>query len=95
METDNDGKYRWTYALDMVSNPTIFLTVFKIFFYIMLAAAKQESYTDFQRVRRVVARPRLHLIKVNERLEKNQVYVPREDFDFVLDFIRSHCPNLK
>ena len=37
METDNDGKYRWIYALDMVSNPTIFLTVFKIFFYIILA----------------------------------------------------------
>lgn len=38
METDTqnrvqrcaDGKYRWTYALDMVSNPTIFLTVFKL-----------------------------------------------------------------
>ena len=30
METDNDGKYRWIYALDMVSNPTIFLTVFKL-----------------------------------------------------------------
>ena len=25
-----DGKYRWIYALDMVSNRTIFLTVFKL-----------------------------------------------------------------
>ena len=32
-----DGKSSWIYALDMVSNPTIFLTVFKIFFYIILA----------------------------------------------------------
>lgn len=39
METDNDGKYRWIYALDLVSNPTIFLTVFKIFFYIILAGS--------------------------------------------------------
>ena len=38
METDtqnrvqrcDDRKYRWIYALDMVSNPTIFLTVFKL-----------------------------------------------------------------
>ena len=31
-----DGKYRWKYEMNMLTNPTIFLTVFKIFFYIIL-----------------------------------------------------------
>ena len=32
----SDGKYRWLYEMNMVTNPTIFLTVFKIFFWIIL-----------------------------------------------------------
>ena len=31
-----DGKYRWVYEMNMLTNPVIFLTVFKIFFYIVL-----------------------------------------------------------
>ena len=31
----NDGKYRWVYEMNMITNPTIFLTVYKIFFYII------------------------------------------------------------
>ena len=31
-----DGKYRWKYELNMITNPIIFITVFKIFFYIIL-----------------------------------------------------------
>ena len=31
-----DGKYRWVYELHLIKNPTIFLTVFKIFAYIIL-----------------------------------------------------------
>ena len=26
-----DGKYRWVYEMSMLKNPTIFLTVFKVF----------------------------------------------------------------
>ena len=186
-----DGKYRWVYELNMLTNPTIFWTVlkilggiwvvlyvfmlslgdfssfwdaFRIFAYIMagivalslmgylvvvamyrgkyvvlfemdekevshiqmprqyqkaqvlgaitalagmasgkpstagagiLAATRNSSTSVFANVRKVKARRKLHLIKVNQLLNKNQVYVPDEDFDFVYDFIKSRCPNAK
>lgn len=58
----------------------------------MLAASRTTFTSDFPNVRRIKPRRALKLIKVNKLLERNQVYVPREDFDFVLDFIRRHCP---
>ena len=189
----DDGKYRWVYEMNMLTNPTIFLTVFKIFFYIilagwlifgtflylihgdfagfldfskgaliaiagmaaltflgvlllsalyggkyvvlfemdeqeikhiqlprqvkkaqalslltalvgiaakrpttvgagLLASGKTTSTSEYKKVRRVVARRALHLIKVNQLLEKNQIYVPDEDFDFVYEYIKSRCP---
>lgn len=189
----DDGKYRWIYEMNMLTNPTIFLTVFKIFFYIilagwlifgtflylihgdfqgfldfskgaliaivgmaaltflgvlllsamyggkyvvlfemdeqeikhiqlprqvkkaqalslltalvgiaakrpttvgagLLASGKTTSTSEYKKVRRVVARRALHLIKVNQLLEKNQIYVPDEDFDFVYEYIKSRCP---
>ena len=30
-----DGKYRWSYAMSLYKNPTIFLLVWKIFFFIL------------------------------------------------------------
>ncbi|NLZ20376.1 MAG: hypothetical protein GXY24_09000 [Bacteroidales bacterium] len=192
----DDGKYRWVYEMNMITNPTVFLTVFKIFFWIVLAmwvvfgfflyvihgdweglldmgkamllvlgilavltflgvlllsalyggryvvlfemdengvkhiqqprqfkkaralgavatlvglAAKQpaaagagmlstarnSSMSEFKNVRSVKARRRLHLIKVNQLFDKNQVYVRDEDFDFVYDYIKSRCVNAK
>ena len=191
-----DGKYRWRYEMNMLTNPTIFWTVFKIFFFIilggfvifgtflyaihgdwqglwgmakamliaigifavltflgvlvlaivyrgkyvvlfdmdereiahiqeprqfrkaqkmgaitamaggatrnytaagagLLSATRNSSTSELANVRSVKPRRRLHLIKVNQLLNKNQVYVPDEDFDFVYDFLKSHCPNLK
>ena len=60
-----------------------------------LAASRNTSISDFDKVRRIKPRRGQNLIKVNQSLERNQVYVPDEDFDFVLDFIRKHCPNAK
>lgn len=192
----SDGKYRWLYEMNLVTNPTVFLTVFKIFFWIiligwgifgfflyvihgdwlglldmgkamllvlaifaaltllgvlvmaalyggkykvlfemdekgirhlqlpaqaaeakklgiltalfglaakkpgvagagMLSAGKNASTSEFGKVRRVVARRPLHLIKVNQLLEHNQVYASDEDFDFVYRFIKSRCINAK
>lgn len=192
----NDGKYRWVYEMNMVTNPTIFLTVYKIFFYIILvgfvlfgtflyaihgdwaglwfmakgalialggfavltflgvllvaliyggkyivlfemdeneiahiqmprqvekaevlgwltalvgamaksptamgsgilAATKNKSTSVYSKVRRVKAYRGRDLIKVNQLLFKNQVYVYDKDFDFVYDFIKSHCTNAK
>ena len=192
----NDGKYRWVYEMNMLTNPTIFLTVFKIFFWIiligwlvfglflylihgdvagflamgkamlvalavmavltalgvlgvaalyggkyvvlfemdetevkhiqmprqvrkaevvglitalvslaakrpttvgagLLASSKSSTTSEFAHVRRVVPRRSLHLIKVNQLLNKNQIYVSDEDFDFVYEFIKSRCKNAK
>ena len=191
-----DGKYRWKYELNMITNPVIMITVFKVFFYIvlimflifcpifyladgnwegalgmlktmgivlgifavltvlstallnlifggkyvalfemdekeinhiqipvqvsrarklgiltffvglfakrpstmgagLLSTAKSTSTSEFDKVRRVRSRRWLHTIKVNQLLDRNQIYVPDEDYDFVYDFIKSHCPNLK
>ena len=59
------------------------------------SATKTSSYSSFDHVRNVKAYRSRNLIKVNELLEKNQVYATDEDFDFVYDYIRSHCPNVK
>lgn len=59
-----------------------------------LTASRTEMYTEFSAVRRIKAYPRRNVIKLNERLEHNQVYAADEDFEFVKSFIVSHCTNL-
>lgn len=61
----------------------------------MLAATKNASISVYDRVRKVKPRRRLHVIKVNYLLNRNQIYVPDEDFDFVYKYIKSRCPNAK
>lgn len=61
----------------------------------MVVASRSVSTSDFAGVRRIKPRRFLELIKVNKLLDRNQVYVPKEDFDFVLDYIRNHCPKAK
>ena len=60
-----------------------------------LSAQRTEMYSAFAKTRKVKAFPRRSLIKVNGLLSRNQVYTAPEDFDFVAEFIRAHCPNLK
>ena len=60
-----------------------------------IAAQRTEMYTEFAKVKKVKAYPRRHIIKVKETLEHNQLYAPKEDFAFVLDYVISHCPNIK
>ncbi len=60
-----------------------------------LNSSRTEMYSDFSRVRKVIACPRRSTIKVNAPFSHNQVYVLKDDFDFVKDYICSHCPNLK
>ena len=60
-----------------------------------MSASRTEMYTDFAKVKKVKAYPKRCVIKLAETLEHNQVYALPEDFDFVRDYIVSHCPNLK
>ena len=192
----SDGKYRWVYEMNLLKNPTVFLLIWKIFFFIILGifafvfiadtlngymdgeraafnlkvfayflvgmtavtalgyliyaaimggkyivefemdekgvnhrqiaaqaektkkigamtaaaglktgsfstaaaginAQRTEMYSEFEKTRNVKAYPRRGLIKVNGLLDHNQVYAAKEDFEFVKDYIVSHCPNLK
>ena len=60
-----------------------------------MIAAHTSLSSDFSKVRRIKAFPRRKTIKVNEPLAKNQVYTTAEDFNFVLNYIREHCPKAK
>jgi len=61
----------------------------------LLSASHNASTSTFEHVRRVRAIRWLRTIKVNQLLNHNQIYVPKEDFDFVYDFIKKHCVNAK
>lgn len=55
-------------------------------------AAKTQQHSDFKRVRSIEVYRRRNVIKVNSPFNYNQVYARDEDFDFVLEFIKSHIP---
>ncbi len=59
-----------------------------------VAATHDSLYSDFGGVRSVKVKRKWNTIKVNELLNKNQVYAADEDFDFVSQFIISHCPRV-
>lgn len=61
----------------------------------VLAASRSTSTSVLANVARLVPRRHLHLIKVNQLLNKNRVFVPDEDFDFVYNFLCQHCPKAK
>lgn len=62
----------------------------------ILASSVNAWKSDFKSVRRVTPKRRRHLIKVNELLTRNRIYVENtEDYEFVLDFIRQRCPRIK
>lgn len=52
--------------------------------------------SDFPKVRKVKAVRWRNLIKVNELLTKNRIFVDDpEDYEFVLDYIRQRCPRIQ
>lgn len=59
----------------------------------IITATRDSIASSFENVRSIKGSRALQVIKVNEPLAKNQVYVEPQDYDFVFDFIRSHCPN--
>ena len=61
----------------------------------VLAASHTTSTSTLVRVNRLIPVRRMNLIKVNQKLHKNRIYVPDEDFDFVYDFLCQQCVNAK
>ena len=61
----------------------------------VIAASRTTSTTELAMVRRIKVRRHFNLIKINQLLSHNQVYVPAEDFDMVLNFLREHCPKAR
>lgn len=62
----------------------------------LLSAHKQASYTKFSAVNKIRVNRKRQQIKIRSSgLFHNQVFTHPEDFDFVLDFIRSHSSDKK
>ena len=61
----------------------------------LLAASRTSTTSTLANVARLIPCRRMNLIKVNQLLNKNRVYVPDEDFDFVYDFLCQHCTKAK
>lgn len=61
----------------------------------MLAKSRTSMPTTLSDVKRLTPCPRMNMIKVNETLSKNRVYVCKEDFFLVYNFLCEHCMNAK
>ncbi len=61
----------------------------------MLASARTSMYTRFDSVKELEILPKQHLIRLNETLNRNQVYAEDEDFAFVADYLKAHCKYAK
>lgn len=59
----------------------------------VLAASRTTSTSTLVNVRKLIPVRWMNLIRVNQLLQKNRVYIPDEDFDFVYDFLCQNCPN--
>ena len=58
----------------------------------LLAMAKNEQATEFRIVKRMRAFRAFHTIKLDGRLNHNQIYTQPEDYEFVLDYISRRIP---
>lgn len=57
------------------------------------AMSRNSSYSDFSKVKRINPYSNQNMIELIQPFGNNQIYVSDEDFDFVLNHIRSHCPD--
>ncbi|MBE6005498.1 MAG: zinc ribbon domain-containing protein [Lachnospiraceae bacterium] len=57
--------------------------------------ARDEMESAYKDVRKVIASRRHDLIKVNNLLQHNQIYAYPHQYEFVFNYIASHCPNAK
>ena len=58
----------------------------------MLSGTRNSSTSVFADVKQVKPNRAMHVIRVNQLLNRNQIYADGADFDFVLNFILDHVP---
>ena len=61
----------------------------------LLAKSRSSMTSTLAHVERLIPCRRMNMIKVNQTFSKNRVYVTDEDFDFVYDFLCTHCTKAK
>ena len=61
----------------------------------ILAASRNKLTNQFSKVRSIKAKPSRNTIYVKGTLKSNQIYVDDANFQFVLDYLLSHCPNAR
>ena len=61
----------------------------------MTVSSRDGMYSRFGTVSKVKADRNHNTINLRNGLYHNQLFVSEEDFDFVLNFITTHCPKLK
>ena len=61
----------------------------------ILSQSRSSMTSTLANVQQLIPSRRMNLIKVNQTLSKNRVYVCDEDFDFVYDFLCEHCVKAK
>lgn len=58
-------------------------------------SGRTAMHTTFKGTKKITAIKRRNLIKLDSLLDHNQVYCDTEDFDFVWNYIKEHCPDAK
>ena len=61
----------------------------------LTSATRNSMVSEYASVRKIKPKKWMHMIHVNELLERNQIYVCDEDFEFVLQFLKEKCINAK
>ncbi len=61
----------------------------------MLAGSKQSTLSSFENVKSITVNEKRHVIYVDEKLTKNQVYADTGDFAFISNTIISRCKKAK
>ena len=61
----------------------------------LMVMSKNDSVSRFESVEKVTVRPSRSTIHMDQLFNKNQVYAYPEDFEFVRQFILSHCTKAK
>ena len=61
----------------------------------LISSSKYTSTSVYTDIRNVIGVRPFHTIKLNQLLDRNQVYAEEADYDFVWNYISQRCVNAK